>query len=44
MGSLNPVRIYAKQGDKYLISSSGGYTGVIAKQEFVPNPFNSPEK
>jgi hypothetical protein len=37
---LNPIRIYAKQGDKYLISSAGGYTGVIAKQDFVPNPFS----
>jgi hypothetical protein len=36
---LDPIQIYAKQGDKYLISSTGGFTGVIAKQDFVPNPF-----
>jgi hypothetical protein len=37
----NPIRINAKQGDKYMISSTGGYTGVIAKQDFVPNPFKA---
>jgi hypothetical protein len=36
---LNPIHINAKQGDKYLISSVGGYSGFIAKQDFVPNPF-----